>query len=935
MLLVGVPRGGPPPERQVCLSSIIAPRMAMKSKAFETVDEPFAWDSREFLRKLVIGKPVAYTIEYEDRGKEFASVQLENKQDLGLTMVESGLAKVIGSHAKGTATTGVAKNIAALKAAEAKAKDQKLGLWTDDALKLHQAVRQIQWISNDTSATKAFATRYHSQQLPAVIEFIRDAGAYRVYIVTEGVQASVLLSGVQADAFRRSPDGGTGEALQADPYAVEAKYFASQRVLNRDVLLRVEGADDFGNLYGSFIHPNGNISALLVRNGFAKVHDRTVNFTLKPMELREAQREAQRNRVRKWCDYEPQTLDTDRTEYFARVVEVVSGDSLIIMDVDNTADGDPSLIQERRVYLASIRCPRPATRTRPEEPWAFEAKELVRKKLIGKRVKVVVSYTRTPTLASGAIGNLPPASDSAGRMHFVSITYDNGKSNIAETLVSQGLATVLPDRSEDPVAANYDTLVTKAAEATSKMLGLHSSSPPPRHRFNDLSGHTNANIAKCFGESLKRAEKLEGVIEHVTNGSRFKVRIPSESALISFALAGIRAPSTSRRVLNKASVEGEEFGDEALQYSRLHFLQRPVEIKIETCDRGGTFIGLAWCNKDCINVQLVSQGLAEVHDRGAAGIRKELEAAQTTAADQCLGIWSVKSLADNLSRQDLSDSFHDSVLGENGNDGTSQFPKVLPAVAVVHSTDVNDMFIQCSPCPEVDRLQEELGRYIAIHRKSLEFPRTNPPKQGDTILAQFSEDKQWYRGRVEKVHSKTSEALVRYTDFGNSETLSLYSLLKCPAEYSPSKIRPFAQRCTLAGVKPPIDLEAEGADALVQLTDGRVYRCVIERVDSAAHRNVVQLYPLKAASTDAPNGTASSSSTDPLDKVHPISLNEALVMNGLAIVDTHSPTSIMDALKAAEARARKARLNVWQHGDVDGYESDHEIRRQHGHRSNK
>lgn len=120
----------------------------------------------------------------------------------------------------------------------------------------------------------------------------------------------------------------------------------------------------------------------------------------------------------------------------------------------------------------SFRCPRPATRTRAEEPWAFEAKELVRKKLIGKRVKVVVAYTRTPTLAAGATGNLPPASDAAGRMHFVSIIYDNGKANIAETLVAQGLANVTPDRSDDPVASNYDILVAKAQEAAEKKLGL-------------------------------------------------------------------------------------------------------------------------------------------------------------------------------------------------------------------------------------------------------------------------------------------------------------------------------------------------------------------------------------------------------------------------------------------------------------------------------
>lgn len=318
--------------------------------------QPFAWDAREHLRRLVIGKPVEYVVEYEDRGKEFGSVRLEGQLDLGLAMVAAGLAKVLGSHAKGNVTTGVSKNIAALKSGEAKAKEQKLGMWTDDTVRRGEAVRQIQWISNNVPETKAFAARFCGQQLPAVVEFVRDAGAYRVYIVNEAVQASVLLSGVQADGFRRLNDGNNSDVIQPDPFAEEAKYFASQRVLNRDVLLLVEGSDDFGNLYGSFIHPNGNISTLLIRNGFAKIHDRTVNFTAKPSELREAQREAQRDRIRKWRNYEPQTPDTERTEYFARVVEVVSGDSLVVLDLDNaTVTADNPLAAERRIYLASIR----------------------------------------------------------------------------------------------------------------------------------------------------------------------------------------------------------------------------------------------------------------------------------------------------------------------------------------------------------------------------------------------------------------------------------------------------------------------------------------------------------------------------------------------------------------------------------------------------
>lgn len=73
----------------------------------------------------------------------------------------------------------------------------------------------------------------------------------------------------------------------------------------------------------------------------------------------------------------------------AKVVEVLSGDSLIV----SLPDGGG----ERRLYLASIRCPRPGNLVRQnskeEESMAQECKEFVRKKLIGKQVKVRVIQT--------------------------------------------------------------------------------------------------------------------------------------------------------------------------------------------------------------------------------------------------------------------------------------------------------------------------------------------------------------------------------------------------------------------------------------------------------------------------------------------------------------------------------------------------------------
>ena len=68
------------------------------------------------------------------------------------------------------------------------------------------------------------------------------------------------------------------------------------------------------------------------------------------------------------------------------MVEVVSGDCVIVAD-DKLEYGSPSA--ERRVNLSSIRCPKIGNPRRDEKPapYAREAKELLRTRLIGKQVR--------------------------------------------------------------------------------------------------------------------------------------------------------------------------------------------------------------------------------------------------------------------------------------------------------------------------------------------------------------------------------------------------------------------------------------------------------------------------------------------------------------------------------------------------------------------
>ena len=70
---------------------------------------------------------------------------------------------------------------------------------------------------------------------------------------------------------------------------------------------------------------------------------------------------------------------------FIQVVEVVSGDCIIVAD-DAVPFGSPAA--ERRVNLSSIRCPKLGNPRRDEKPapYAREAREFLRTRLIGRQV---------------------------------------------------------------------------------------------------------------------------------------------------------------------------------------------------------------------------------------------------------------------------------------------------------------------------------------------------------------------------------------------------------------------------------------------------------------------------------------------------------------------------------------------------------------------
>ncbi|OEH74962.1 nuclease and tudor domain-containing protein [Cyclospora cayetanensis] len=901
LVLVGAPKGGPPPEKRVGLSSVIAPRVALKSLTHESSDEPYGWPAREFMRSRLVGQQVQFKVEYAFNGKEYACVMLKG-ENVACELLRRGLAKLRDSR-----NPPNAHDLEELERCEAEAKSKQLGLFSADPGS--STVRQITWAVGDASFVSAFAEKHRGEQLPAIVEYIRDGGNMRVAIRLSPEGASpasyaycaVSLSGLQCPGTKRDADGNTSP----EPFAAEARFFVEIRLLNRDVMVRIEGNDDFGNILGTIIHPNGEIGLLLLSNGFARINNATAQLTEAPAKLRQAMKDAQTNRLRRWKDIAtPSSSDSMEKVYAATVEEVVSGDSVVLLLPSG---------ESRRVFFASLRCLRPGNankaQSREDEAIALEAKELVRKKTIGKTV--FLEYVRAP-LASAVGGASPPASDSKGNMHFVSLYIGSPKllgipedlevdakisperrgQNVSELLLQAGLARTVPHRAEDDQAERYDQYQALEKEAQAAKRGCFA--PPTAIkvvRIVDLVGPANTQRAIAHLQQLQRHSQVDAIVESAFNAARFKLRIPSQSLCLSFVLSGIRCPQTARPAIVGGPKErkAEPFGTEALQFTRERVLQRDIQVQVEQCDRGGNFIGSLFYGPKRTNLaaELLEAGLAQTVEfsLARAACKDVLEAAEAKAKAARKNLWGLPGALDEEADQE------------------EQFmEKTLKGVVVSHVQSCNCFYIQDEGTEELGTIASEIEQLVGSPPSAdATFTPAGLPRKGEVILGQHAEDGNWYRARVENREGQRVSVL--YIDYGQKESLPIERMRRCPAAIGPAAIPPQATLCVLSGLLPPPDLEFEAAEALQSLTAEGTFHCLIEGLDNEKRRRCVL-----------------TAEADYAEK-RP-SVNEKLLSMGLALFDRKSNCKFASRFAAEEQSARKAHLNVWRYGDIGAEDDD-------------
>eukprot|EP01084_Bolivina_argentea_P040951 75563_1 len=635
---------------EIALDGIIAPKcQIMEGKS----DDPYAYEAREFVRDKILNKNIFYAAWRRSMKRQKFRGDIYYQDDVtkitkSLTneLVANGYAKLKDRQ---TYLSTIESN--RLKQQMSHAMKKKLNVWSGDH---KNYTRNIEWISYTSNDQTEFGEKYKNKILHGVVEEVITGSIIKVELLVDKNQNEFksvivniagincpkppLFSSNKKSRNRRRSLNRTTPRLDA-LFGIKSREWTEDRLLGQSVdvkILHVSNKDIFAQI----MHEKGNIAPSLLSKGLAQLEIWTAKLydSSEQNVLIAARDVAQKQQLNIWITEQRNTHAF--TEQIAKVIKVISGDTV---EVINEKD------KKEICKLSSIRAPRPGhfhisdRYDVGDEYLAYDAKEFVRQKCIGKTVRLVIEYFCVRR----------------EKRPFVSIYVknDNGnEENIAVELIKRGLAELSCGKIH---CEDYALLESEFHKAFKNRVGLNAYVKWDKYRntyvtdydrrrqkaketlISDYSITTrdkcgNSLQYKIFSLKAYLINKLiKGVIDSILSGTTLKVYIPLKKAYIAVRLAIIR---------------GCEQGEKYLQQT---ILQRDIEMQIisHSINNGFKkkkklylFNGHIYLNGNNISEDLLTHGFASVveskiNNNNNNVVTKSFYKCEQYAKCNKLGVW--------------------------------------------------------------------------------------------------------------------------------------------------------------------------------------------------------------------------------------------------------------------------------------------------------
>ena len=376
--------GALPEELSLTLTGVFAPKIGNSTKLEE---EPFSFESREFLRKLLIGKVVQYKVDYTYNERKFGHVIYDNK-NINVEILKNGFAK-LGFLPKGQESLYKSDIWALVQNADKEAKEKKVGIHEEN-VDNKQHIRTLFNLSDSEEEKKRIDEAINkNKEINAIVEHVFNCAFVSVYIPDWNCFAKVNLRFVSIPSNSKEPD-----------LYKKGKAYCERICLCKDVKLKIFDFDESKNLICDItvLDKNQNLAEVILKEGYSKSftggNKNPKIYNLTDINLaRAAEAEAKSKKLGVWKNaviQESKGIKKEDEEDLsqAKCIMVNSGDSLTVLNKKK---------EEIRIFLSNLKAPALAKFGSDEQnkPWSFQSREFVRKKLVGKILKCDLDYIHT------------------------------------------------------------------------------------------------------------------------------------------------------------------------------------------------------------------------------------------------------------------------------------------------------------------------------------------------------------------------------------------------------------------------------------------------------------------------------------------------------------------------------------------------------------